>query len=262
MEVAPQVGPTGGLAQTGCAIGVRLIKLGIALVAVRLQDATGLGQMAEDMLFLPVWREPVDGTRWRCPHPRALIAHIGPDPALPDTFAKSLVSHTAIQHPDRCVICVQQVAGHDVRLDPFDQRRQGLHGPAAPADKGAFGNVSPHAFEDFVLAIQRQVIVKFGDQHMRQQVRPRHAARDRTAGSRLLHHPLAATAGFLDPGNLDHLHLGGDHVQQFADILAHHAQVAAAVRAAGTGIKFAALARRHVRDTWAAAQSRRTSSFR
>ena len=97
---------------------------------------------------------------------------------------------------------------------------------------------------------------------MRKQVRPRHATRDRTTGGRLLHHPLAAAAGFLDPGNLDHLHLGGDHVQQFADILAYHAQVAAAVRAACAGVQFTPLARGHIRDTWAAAQSGCISSFR
>jgi hypothetical protein len=37
-----------------------------------------------------------------------------------------------------------------------------------------------------------------------------------------LHHLLATTTGFLDPGDLNNLHLRGDHVQQFADILAHN----------------------------------------
>ncbi len=50
-------------------------------------------------------------------------------------------------------------------------------------------------------------------------------------------------AGLLDPGDLDHLHLGGNYVEKFADILAHHAQITTAVGAAGAGIKLATLAR-------------------
>ena len=112
-----------------------------------------------------------------------------------------------------------------------------------------------------MLAIQRQVVVELRDQNVGQQVRPCHTARDRAAGGRFLHHPLAAAAGFLDPGDLDHLHLCGDHVQQFADILTHHTQIAATVGAAGTGVQFAALARGRVRDTWPAAQSGRIGRF-
>jgi len=91
---------------------------------------------------------------------------------------------------------------------------------------------------------------------MRQEVRPGHAARDRTAGRRFLHHPLAAPTGFLNPCDLDHLHLGGDYVEQFADILAHHAQIAPTVWTARTWVKLAAFPRGRIRDTGAAAQNR------
>ena len=50
VEVTPQMRPTRRLLQTGCAVGIRLIKLGVALVAVGLQDAAGFGQMAMDGL--------------------------------------------------------------------------------------------------------------------------------------------------------------------------------------------------------------------
>jgi len=66
------------------------------------------------------------------------------------------------------------------------------------------------------------MIIELGHQNMRQQVWPCHAAGDRATWCRLLHHLLAATAGFLDAGDLNHLHLSGDHIQKFADILAHH----------------------------------------
>ena len=89
---------------------------------------------------------------------------------------------------------------------------------------------------------------------MGQQVRPGHAARDRTARRGFLHHLFAPATGFLDPGDLNDLHLGRDHIQQFADILAHHAQITTAIRAAGAGIKLPALARSCVRDPRPAAK--------
>lgn len=69
------------------------------------------------------------------------------------------------------------------------------------------------------------------------EVRPCHTTGDRTAGGWFLHHPLAAAAGFLDVGDLDHLHLGGNHIEQFADIFARHAQIATTVGAACTGVQ-------------------------
>ena len=152
---------------------------------------------------------------------------------------------------------MQQVAGHDVGLDPCDQRLQGLHGPPAPADQRAFGDIRAHAGEDLVLAIEGKVIVELRDQHMRQQVRSCHTARDRTAGCGLLHHLLTAATGFLDAGDLDHLHLRHDHVEQFADILAHHAQITATVGTACARIKLPPFTQGRIRHTWAATQNRR-----
>jgi hypothetical protein len=71
---------------------------------------------------------------------------------------------------------MQQIAAHDVGLDPFNQRRQSLHGAATrgsarshlrlstgqsvasrtgvhPTDKCTLRDVRAHAREDFVLAI-------------------------------------------------------------------------------------------------------------
>lgn len=127
---------------------------------------------------------------------------------------------------------MQQAAGYDVHLVACDLRLQDLHSPLAPANKRAFGNVLLHAGENPVLAIQRQMIVELRDQDMGQQVWPRHTARDWAAGGWFQHHPLTTAAGFLNPGDLDHLHLSGDHVQQFADIFTHHTQIAAKVWAA------------------------------
>ena len=89
---------------------------------------------------------------------------------------------------------------------------------------------------------------------MSQQVRACHAAWDWPAGCRLLHHSLAAPAGLLDAGDLHHFHLGCNHVQQFADILAHNPQIAAAVSAACAGIKLTTFAGGRIRDTLATVQ--------
>lgn len=74
VEVATQVGPAGCLPQAGRPIGVRIVKLGITLVTIGLEDAAGLGQMAMDVFFLPIWREGIDSAGWRGACPRALVA--------------------------------------------------------------------------------------------------------------------------------------------------------------------------------------------
>lgn len=63
---------------------------------------------------------------------------------------------------------MEEVTGHDIRLDPFDQRSQHLHGATAPVDQGAVGNIRTHAGEDLVLAIQGKVVVEFGHKDMRE----------------------------------------------------------------------------------------------
>ncbi len=61
VEVTAQVCPASRLAQTRRAIGfIMRVKLGIALVAVSLKDAAGVGQMAQDVFFLPVRGEVID----------------------------------------------------------------------------------------------------------------------------------------------------------------------------------------------------------
>jgi hypothetical protein len=119
---------------------------------------------------------------------------------------------------------VQQITGHDLLPDQLDHGLEGFHRPAAPVDEGRVRNVGAHAGEDLVQAIQRKVVVELGGQDVGQQAGARPwLAPDRPAGRGFLHHLLAASAGFPDPGNLDDLQPGGDHVEQLADIFAHDA---------------------------------------
>jgi len=97
---------------------------------------------------------------------------------------------------------MEQVAGHDIRFNPFDPRLQHLHRPTAPIDQRAVRDIGTHPGEDLVLAIKRKVIVGPGDKNVGQKACTRHAARDRPAGGGHLHHAFAAAAGFLEPGDL------------------------------------------------------------
>jgi len=177
-----------------------------------LQNTAAAGEMLSGMFALSVGREVVDRPRWRLARPGPLIADIGPDPALLDPLAQPLVLAGAVEHADRGVISVEQIAGHDLGLDLLDQRGQRLHRLPAPVHQGRVRNVRTHAGEDLVLPVERNVVVELGDQHVGQQVRTGHAPRNRTAGRRLLNHPFATPTGFLDPRDFDHLQLRCDHV--------------------------------------------------
>ena len=244
--------PACRFAQAGRSVRIWTIELGIPFIAIRLQDAACVGQMAMDVFFLPIRGEGVDSAGGHGTRPRPLIPDIGPDPALLHALTKAAIAQGFVQNPDRGVIGMQQITGHDIRLDPLNQRGQHLHRAPAPVDQCAVGNVSPHAREDFVQAIQRNMIVEFRNQNVGQQRSTRHAAGDGPAGCRVLHHLFATTAGLFQPRDLQDLELCRDQVQHFADILTHKTQIATAIRAAGPGVKLATLARRgigHTRST-------------
>ena len=124
MEITAQMRPAGSLAELRDTIGIGRVELAISLVTIGLQNAARMPQMPEDMLFLPVGGELV-GNAGRCwPGPGALVEEIGPDAPLTDTLAKIPadieITQAAIQHSDGRIIGMQQIAGHDVALDPLD----------------------------------------------------------------------------------------------------------------------------------------------
>src|SRR6056297_1301554 len=73
VKVASQMRPACRFAQPGCSIRVWIIELGIAFIAIRLQDAAGLGQVAMDVFLFPIWGEGIDRARGRGTSPRPLI---------------------------------------------------------------------------------------------------------------------------------------------------------------------------------------------
>lgn len=109
------------------AIRCRSEELGIAFIGIGLEDTTGTAKVSKHVFLLPVGGELVDDTRWCLPSPRALIENIGPDAILADALTQ-LASNpwgapTAIHHPNRLIIGMQQIMRHDVRFDPFGHRQ-------------------------------------------------------------------------------------------------------------------------------------------
>ena len=105
--------------------------------------------------------------------PGSLVEDIGPDAPLAHAFAELPADpcgpQAAIEHPDRRIIRMQQVVRQNMAFDPFDQRQQQLHGAPAPVGQRAVGNIRPHAGEDLVQPIKRQVVIELGDQDVGQQ---------------------------------------------------------------------------------------------
>ncbi len=73
---------------------------------------------------------------------------------------------------------------------------------------------------DLRLAIKRQVIAVFANQHMREQTGARASARDRARGQLGLGESLAAGAGHAGPHDPFHDEVAGDIFQLLGDIFA------------------------------------------
>ncbi len=147
---------------------------------------------------------------------------------------------------------MQHGRGHDFRFDPLDDRGEHLHGAPALVQQRAVRDVGAHAGVDLVLTIQWKVVVELRDEDLRQQARPGHAAGDRTARGRRLHHLLTPAAGLLHPRNLNDPHLRRDQVEQLADVLTHHSQVTPTIGATGARVElptFAGRCLRHARTS-------------
>ena len=125
--------------------------------------------------------------------PWALFTYVGPDSALLHASPQSFVSSGEVQYPDRGIVACRKALP---KMSASISSDSPYHGAATPTYKCAFGKFGPHPLENFMLAVKGQMVVKLRDKQMRQEVRPFHAAWDRTTGGRFLHHPLAAPTGF------------------------------------------------------------------
>jgi len=87
------------------------------------------------------------------------------------------------------------------------------------------------------------VVVVFRDQDVAEKVSAGHASLDRRRRRRLLDNLLASPATLLQPGNLQHLELGTDKVEEFVDVLAEQTKLTATIRTGVTRIENTAFSR-------------------
>jgi len=108
---------------------------------------------------------------------------------------------------------VDLIRAQDVPAHGLDQRPQQGGGLAHPAGQGRTRQIDPGAGVDFGLAVQRQVIRIFRDQHVRQQAGTGQSARDRPTGRRGLDDPVAAAARPFGPDVADDAKVRGNVLQ-------------------------------------------------
>lgn len=106
--------------------------------------------------------------------------------ALPDALTDAPGSLFRSQRADGCVVGAQDVTAQGRCLDLVDHGLQDPHRVATPIGKHAARNIGAHTRENLVLAVQRQMIVELGDQHIGEEARAGHAAGDRAAATRKL----------------------------------------------------------------------------
>jgi hypothetical protein len=168
---------------------------------------------------LAIRREVIGDRRRRRPCPRPVIAHIGPDPTLFHALAKAFDTPLAIKNPDMRVITMDTLTRHDTFTDPLNQRGQNPDAAPTPVGQRRIRDIRPHPLEDLIEAIERKVVVVFGDQDERQQARARHPARYRAARRRGLNDRLTAAA-ISRTDDLCDRQPGGDHVEHLAHVFA------------------------------------------
>ncbi len=125
------------------------------------------------VLALSIDGEPIPGGWWIIARPGTLVANIGPDPGgLGLAVARRL-------HLDRGVIREDRLAALNMAPDRIGQRLQQGRRFADPIGQGRAIQVNAVTVEYLGLAIEREVIGVFRDQHMGQQARSGTATLDR-----------------------------------------------------------------------------------
>ena len=255
------MGPACGLADPDHALVVRLVERPEPGIGVSLQNAGEVCQVLLRMFALAVGREEIGNAGRIFTAPRPVVAHIGPDPALPDAAILALGLDLRVEHPDRRVVGVQPIRREHILLDLVCQRAECPDRLAAPVDQRRARNVGAETGEDLALAIERQVIVELRDKNVCQQRGPGHPSRDRPRWRRFLGDPLATPAGLLQPHGLDDLQLRGHELEDLRDVLAQQPQLATTFRAGLAGVEHMTLTRCVLRDPRLAAPARGQVSF-
>ena len=147
-NLAPAVRPARSFEdQTWLAIG--LVELVEAGVGVGLHQPGIAGQMLLWMLSATIRRIEEHGCRWIGSGKRAVVAHIGPEPAGPGLSLG--------QDRHRGVVGMDAFRCKDMASDRIDQRHQGCRGGAHPVGQRRDIEVDAFAPVDLALTVERQV---------------------------------------------------------------------------------------------------------
>ncbi len=227
VELPPCMRPTKGQRRSVVRAGDKTAKSG---VTIDLKQPAEAFQMARRMLALAIFAVGV-GSRWMTrPRPRTIIDCIAPQPSGFGAAA------AGVQHRQGGIVGNHLRRGQNRAQDQLIQRLQPPAGASDPVAQS--GTIQLHALagEDLRLAIQRKVVGKFADQHLRQQRLGRQAAVNRPLRrGRLRHAAFAAAAAIARAANHPHPKLRGDDIQHFGAVFADLMQGRAAARAGLVG---------------------------
>ena len=224
VEFAPHVRPAEDKPQRlVCLAGEQTAEPGIAIDLKQTAEAL---QMRLRMLALAVLAIDIGSSRMARSAPGPVVHRIAPQPSRLGLAAPR------IEHRQRGVVSKHLGRGEHGTQYQFVQRRQPPTGAANPMTQCGTVQRDALAGEDLRLAIQRQMIAVFIDQHMREQCLGGHAAIDWPLGSRCLHdRRFAGAAGIARPANDPDQEVGRDVVQHLGLVFADLVQRAAAAGA-------------------------------
>lgn len=151
---------------------VWFVEITEARIAVGMQHAGESGQMLPGMQSLAIRTEEVADGRWDHVTPRTTVANIGPQSAGP------CLALAGLQHRDGRVVTMKSMASKHMLAKLHQQRLQQCAGLADPVGHGRAGKIDAFPRVNLGLAVERQVIAVFGNQHMGNETGPRLAAFD------------------------------------------------------------------------------------
>ena len=177
-EPAPQVGPASGEPQ---AVGARSAReLAISGIAVALQDAAKVAEMARRAVAGPAVLEPIGDHRRPGAAERRVVARIGPKPG------RLGLASAGVQGRQRRLVGEDALAFADARQHESRQRLEVEADRAHPLRHQRAAEFDAVAGVDGFLAIERQAVGVFGDGDLRQQRLGRQAGLDDVLGRRRL----------------------------------------------------------------------------
>ena len=156
-ELAPDMGHAGDFAD-----GAGAVKVFEACIAVGMHPAAEAGEMVLGVLALTVTGEPIPGGGRGRATPGAFVARIGPEPGGLG------LAGAGRQHADGRVIGKNRLSRQDMSSDCIGQGLQQGSGFANPICERRTVQIKPFAVKDLALAVERQMIGIFADQHMNQ----------------------------------------------------------------------------------------------